>query len=282
MHSRIQLGAWLKTHNWPQRLKGTKKLTRRNEVFTHLGVFATSCLHKVRRFGLSAEAPASRSTCEGWAAQAGTQAWRYCSTDSLALLALTALIIVCTVASPAQNSKAGAQDTTQVQRADSASHSAPEQTLWGNRRFIGTVLSVLIPGSGQTYLGHTEKGAAFTLGTLACGLVTTLSESNAIGRNERLTELTAQYRIATNYIGSDTLWTKMVSTKSLLDQTVSRRNLFLKLTVAFWVANIVDMVFFTDDKGEKPFGSLETGKRTTFALVPDAKNGVNAVLTIQF
>jgi hypothetical protein len=54
------------------------------------------------------------------------------------------------------------------------------------------------------------------------------------------------------------------------------------LTVAFWVANIVDMVFFTDDKGEKPFGLLETGKRTTFALVPDARNGVNAVLTIQF
>ena len=105
MHSRIQLGVWLKTQNWPQRLKGTKKLTRRNEVFTHLGVFATSCLHaKVRRFG--------------------TQAWRYCSTDSLALLALTALIIVCTVASPAQNSKAGAQDTTQVQRADSASRGA--------------------------------------------------------------------------------------------------------------------------------------------------------------
>ena len=199
-----------------------------------------------------------------------------------ALFALTVLIIVCAVASPAQNTKAGAQTTTQAQRADSASRGAPEQTLWGNRRFIGTVLSVIIPGSGQTYLGHTEKGAAFTLGTLACGLVTALSENNTIGRNERLTELTAQYRIAINYIGSDTLWTKMVSTKSMLDQTVSRRNLFLKLTVAFWVANIVDMVFFTDDKGEKPFGSLETGKRTTFALVPDPKNGVNAVLTIQF
>jgi TM2 domain-containing membrane protein YozV len=199
-----------------------------------------------------------------------------------ALFALTLLIIVCTAASPAQNAKAGGQDTTRVQRTDPASDSAPQQTLWGDRRFIGTVLSVLIPGSGQTYLGHTEKGAAFTLGTLACGLVTALSENNTIGRNERLTELTAQYRIATNYIGSDTLWTKMVSTKSLLDQTVSRRNLFLKLTVAFWIANVVDMVFFTDDKGEKPFGSLQTGKQTTFALVPDPKNGVNAVLTIQF
>ena len=198
------------------------------------------------------------------------------------LLALTALIIVCTVASPAQDVKAGAQDTTQVQRAGPASDSAPQQTLWDNRRFVGTVLSVLIPGSGQTYLGHTEKGAAFTLGTFACGLVTALSENNAIGHNERLIELTAQYKIATNYVESEFLWVKMVDTKSALDQTVSRRKLFLKLTAAFWVANIVDMIFFTDDKGEKPFGSLETGRRTTFALVPDAKNGVNAVLTIPF
>jgi TM2 domain-containing membrane protein YozV len=155
--------------------------------------------------------------------------------------------------------------------------------VWTERKIVGTILSVLIPGSGQTYLGHTEKGAAFTLATLACGLVTGLSENNVIGRNERINELKAQYHIATNYIGADSLWGQMVNTKSLLDDNVRRRDLFLKLTVVFWIANVVDIVLFSDDKGEKPFGMLETGRKgTTFALVPDPKNGINAVLRVQF
>jgi hypothetical protein len=159
---------------------------------------------------------------------------------------------------------------------------APART-WTDRKIVGTILSVLIPGSGQSYLGHTEKGAAFTLATLACGLVTGLSENNIIGRNERIIELKAQYRIATNWIGADSLWTKMLDTKTLLDDNVRRRDLFLKLTAALWIANIVDIVLFSDDKGEKPFGMLETGRKgAIFALVPDPKNGINAVLRVQF
>ncbi|MBM4160776.1 MAG: hypothetical protein FJ217_06735 [Ignavibacteria bacterium] len=173
------------------------------------------------------------------------------------------------------------QDTVRADRADTIAQSPPQLNTWSDRRIVSVVLSTLIPGSGQTYLGHTEKGAGFTLATLASGLITILSENNIIGRNERLDELKAQYDISTNYIGADTIWAKMVSTKSILDKDVRRRDLFLKLTVAFWVANLVDIVFFTDDKGERTFGLLETG-RTTFALVPDPKNGVNACLSIRF
>jgi len=173
------------------------------------------------------------------------------------------------------------QDTVRADRADTIAQTQSQQNTWSDRRIISVVLSSLIPGSGQTYLGHTEKGAAFTLGTLASGLVTILSENNIVGRNERLEELKAQYNVATNYIGADTIWAKMVSTKSILDKDVRRRDLFLKLTAVFWVANLVDIVFFTDDKGEKTFGLLETG-RTTFALVPDPKNGLNARLSIRF
>jgi hypothetical protein len=174
------------------------------------------------------------------------------------------------------------RDTTHQARLDSTVRIAPPST-WTERKIVGTILSVLVPGSGQTYLGHTEKGAAFTLATLACGLVTGLSENNIIGRNERILELKAQYQIATDYIGADSLWGKMVDAKSLLNGDIKRRDLFLKLTVAFWIANVVDIVLFSDDKGEKPFGMLETGRKgTTFALVPDSKNGINAVLRVQF
>jgi len=175
------------------------------------------------------------------------------------------------------------RDTTLQPQPDSTVQFTPQTTTWTERKIVGTILSVLIPGSGQSYLGHTEKGAAFTLATLACGLVTGLSENNIIGRNERIIELKAQYQIATNYIGADSLYGQMVNTKSLLDDNVRRRDIFLKLTVAFWIANVVDIVLFSDDKGEKPFGMLETGRKgTTFALVPDPKNGINAVLRVQF
>lgn len=195
---------------------------------------------------------------------------------------LAVLNLLLPLVCPAQSVTAVSQDTTRVQRTDSTSPGTAQRSMWTDRRITATVLSTLIPGSGQTYLGHTEKGAGITLGTLACALVVGLSENNIIGRNERLDELKAQYKIQADYIGADTVWTKMVSTKSLLDQNVRRRDLFLKIGVVFWVANMVDIIFFTDDKGEKPFGMLETRKGTTFALVPDPKNGVNAVLTIQF
>lgn len=165
------------------------------------------------------------------------------------------------------------QDTTAQQETGS--------NPWTERRIIGVVLSTVIPGSGQAYLGHTEKGAAFTLGTLASALIAGLSENNVVGRNERLEELRVQYQSATSYVGADTIWQKMVSTKGILDKDVKRRDLFVKIAIGLWVANIVDMAFFTDDRGEKPFGLLDT-RRTTLALVPDPKNGINAQLTVKF
>jgi TM2 domain-containing membrane protein YozV len=200
-----------------------------------------------------------------------------------AVIACCFLTVLFPALVPAQIARDSVQIVTSQSRTDSTIQFAPPATRWTERKIVGTILSVLIPGSGQTYLGHTEKGAAFTLATLACGLVTGLSENNVIGRNERIMELKAQYQIATNYIGADSLWGQMLNTKSLLDNNVRRRDLFLKMTVAFWIANVVDIVFFSDDKGEKPFGMLETGRKgTTFALVPDSKNGINAVLRVQF
>ncbi len=152
---------------------------------------------------------------------------------------------------------------------------------WTERRILSVVFSSLIPGAGQTYLGHSEKGAAFTLTTVASALMAGLSENNIVGRNERLEELKAQYSIATTYIGADTIWSKITSTKDLLNKDIKRRDLFLKVAVGLWIANVVDILFFTDDRGERPFGLLNT-PRSTFAILPDPRNGLNAALTIRF
>ncbi|HAV22113.1 MAG TPA: hypothetical protein DCX46_01170 [Bacteroidetes bacterium] len=168
-----------------------------------------------------------------------------------------------------------------IAQEDSVAGATSNEGPWTERKILSVVLSTVIPGAGQTYLGHAEKGAAFTIGTLASALIAGLSENNIVGRNERLDELKIQYSAASNYVGADTLWSKMVSTKSILDKDVRRRDLFMKIAGLLWVANLVDIVLFTDDRGEKPFGVLET-KRTTLAIVPNPKNGLNASLTIRF
>ncbi|MEX0735873.1 MAG: hypothetical protein WD182_00415 [Bacteroidota bacterium] len=157
---------------------------------------------------------------------------------------------------------------------------APSRT-WTERKVVSVILSTVIPGSGQTYLGHMEKGAAFTIATIASALMAGLSENNIVGRNERLDELKVQYSAATSYIGTDTVWTKMVSTKDILDKDIKRRDLFVKVAIGLWVANMVDIILFSDDRGEKPFGLLNT-PGATFAIVPDPKNGLHASLTVRF
>jgi hypothetical protein len=131
-------------------------------------------------------------------------------------------------------------------------------------------------------LGYTEKGAAFTVATFGSALIAGLSENNVVGRNERLDELKAQYTIAPNYVTADQIWNKMVETKSILDREAQRRDLFLKIAVALWVANMIDVVFLTDDRGEKPFGVRPTEPRARLAVVPDAKNGLQTVLSVRF
>lgn len=172
-----------------------------------------------------------------------------------------------------------------VQRQEEKKEQKKEQMTvsgeWTRRRVVGLIFSTLIPGSGQSYLGHTEKGAAFTLATFGSALVAGLSESNVVGRNERLDELKSLYRVATSYVGADSIWSQMVETKGILDKDTRRRDVFIKLAVALWVANVLDYLFFTEDKGEKTFGFLP-GKENSFALVPDLQNGLNARLTIRF
>ena len=166
---------------------------------------------------------------------------------------------------------------------DSTTTSAPSDA-WTSRKTVALILSTIIPGSGQSYLGNVEKGAAFTIGTLGTGLITFLFENNIIGRNERLAELTAKYdpAFATRYDSSEQIWARMLDTKSILDDEVRLRNRYRTITLVLWIANIIDVAFFTDDKGEKTFGELRLKEQTTVAVVPDKRNGINALISIRF
>lgn len=174
-----------------------------------------------------------------------------------------------------------AQEPPSPAATDSTTAEGASSKTWTERKVVSVILSTVIPGAGQTYLGHMEKGAAFTVATIASALMAGLSENNIVGRNERLDELKVQYSAATSYIGTDTVWSKMVSTKDILDKDIKRRDLFVKVAIGLWVANMVDIILFSDDRGEKPFGLLNT-PGATFAIVPDPRNGLNAALTVRF
>ncbi len=152
---------------------------------------------------------------------------------------------------------------------------------WSERKMIGVVLSTLVPGSGQTYLGHQTKGAVLTLTTLGSALVAVLSENNVSGRNERLDELKVQYGLSIRYVDADDLWRRMVETKGILDRNQRQRDLFIKVAAALWVVNIVDVLLFTEDEGEKTFGA-RMEESPILTVVPNSRNGMNLLISVHF
>ncbi|WP_176697008.1 hypothetical protein [Candidatus Kryptonium thompsonii] len=69
------------------------------------------------------------------------------------------------------------------------------------------------------------------------------------GGNERLENLEMQYVSTMNWERAEQIWQEMVRVKSDIDKDYKRRNLFLGITAGIWVANIIDVLFFTSDKG---------------------------------
>jgi TM2 domain-containing membrane protein YozV len=163
-----------------------------------------------------------------------------------------------------------------------SSTTSAQTSAWTSRKTTAIILSALVPGSGQSYLGHTTKGAAFTLATVGSAIITTLSSVNVTGRNERMQELSTQYALAQKFDSAAYYWNKILEVKSLADEDAKRRSTFAMITAAFWTLNIVDMIFFTDDFGEQSFGSVDLGRGTTVAVTPDRRNLLNARFIMKF
>lgn len=166
-------------------------------------------------------------------------------------------------------------------KGDSLATSFPTTSGWTERRILATSLSVIIPGSGQSLLGHDEKGAAFTIVFFGTALTAILAESNVVGRNERIDELQLQYAESRSYVFSDDVWNRMKETKAIADNEAKRRDLFVKFAAVVWAANMVDMIFFTEERSEQTFGSMDS-KEPLFALAPDPYSGFQARLTLHF
>ncbi len=127
--------------------------------------------------------------------------------------------------------------------------SDPIRDLKSKRKITALIYSTFIPGAGQFYLGHKLKGAIFTISAFGSLVTAIVSENNLVGGNERLENLEIQYQSTMNWEKADQIWQEMLQVKSDIDKDYKRRNLFIGITAGIWLANIIDVLFFTPDKG---------------------------------
>ncbi len=130
-------------------------------------------------------------------------------------------------------------------------------TEMSSRQTTALIYSCILPGSGQTMLGHTYKGVGFTLLAFGSALTAGISHNNFIARNERLDALEFQYANATTWENADLIYSSMRGAHTQLKQDKNRRDLFLIISAVVWVSNIFDIIYFTEDEGQSLFSSVE-------------------------
>lgn len=138
------------------------------------------------------------------------------------------------------------------------------------RKLTALTYSTFIPGAGQFYLGHKLKGTIFTLTSFGSLVVTIVSQNNLVGGNERLENLEIQYQSTMNWEKAEKIWQEMLQVKSDIDRDYKRRNLFIGITAGIWIANIIDVLLFTPDKGS---GDIFGEKLPLIKIATDKSGG---------
>lgn len=141
-----------------------------------------------------------------------------------------------------------------------------------SRRTTATIYSCILPGSGQTMLGHTYKGVGFTLLAFGSALTAGISHNNFVARNERLDALEFNYTNATTWENANLIYSNMQGTHSQMKRDKNRRDLFLVVSVVVWVANIMDVIYFTEDQGQSLFSSTEREQQLPLGVIDSPHN----------
>lgn len=121
------------------------------------------------------------------------------------------------------------------------------------RKIRGIVLSTIIPGSGQSYLGNTIKGAAITIGFFGTGVYAIIAHNNMTGREDRIKVLTNEYNSKGSYADAEIVWRKIEAERILRDEDYKRRQIFTLTSLGIWLYNMIDIFFLTEDFGVDEF-----------------------------
>lgn len=143
-----------------------------------------------------------------------------------------------------------------------------------DRKTTATIYSIFVPGSGQTMLGSPYKGVGFTIAAFGSVLTALISQNNFVASNERLDALEFQYKNSTTWVSSDVIYRSMISTHEKMLKYKKQRNTFILISALVWSANIVDVMFNTDDEGDVLFSSV------SIAPVPLANGTVDHQPTV--
>jgi hypothetical protein len=121
------------------------------------------------------------------------------------------------------------------------------------RKITGLIYSAIVPGTGQFYLGHQYKGAAFTLLSSASLVFALVSQNDVVAMNEKIESLEYDYAKANTYTKANEVWVKMVAARNDAEDFKKSRNLFYGVYAGLWTLNILDLLFLTPDKGSVDF-----------------------------
>lgn len=141
------------------------------------------------------------------------------------------------------------------------------------RKIKASILSIIVPGSGQTYLGHELKGMAISLGFYGTFLAAIIAHNNSQGREDRIKVLTQEYNTKGNYADAEEVWQTILAERADRDNDYERRSLFSWLSVGIWVYSLFDVIFLTDDLGETQFSQINSQFDINFVTTDDF-NGV--------
>ncbi|MBI2417189.1 MAG: hypothetical protein HYV28_04685 [Ignavibacteriales bacterium] len=124
---------------------------------------------------------------------------------------------------------------------------------WTIRKMRAAVLSGLMPGTGQTYLGQEYKGVGLTIGFAGAALAALLNHNNFTTREDRISNLFEDYEASSSYSGAEAIWQTIEQEKVSRDKDYSRRKYFSYAAIAIWVYNMVDIIYLTEDSGVEQF-----------------------------
>lgn len=142
---------------------------------------------------------------------------------------------------------------------DLSSGSSLPKMEWTGRKITATVLSALVPGSGQTYLGEHIKGVFITLAFYGTAVTAIISHNNFLAREDRINMLTRAYLLENEFIKADQIWLEIKDEENNRKYDDQRRKIFAYSAMGVWLINMIDVIFLSEDKGGDIFSLNKFG-----------------------
>ncbi len=145
---------------------------------------------------------------------------------------------------------------------------------FNDRKTKAILYSIFVPGSGQYTLGHYLKGTALTLAFFGTGLTAVIAHNNFTGSEDRLKVLTDEYIASGTYAQAERAWQAMQTEKLKRDNDYERRQIFTYAAIGVWVYNIIDIIFFSDERSRDIFAASHQSNSPIINFVVSDFSGV--------